>query len=78
MADERRGLLRKFGTRIYRPKRPGQPWARITALGSYREVGRAMHLVTTRYSLTLVPSQLSTRMRFNPSSTLLNYSLWTT
>ena len=44
MADERRALLRKFGTRIYRQKRPGEPWARITALGSYREVGRAMHL----------------------------------
>ena len=54
MADERRGLLRKFGTRIYRPKRPGQPWARITALGSYREVGRAMHLVTTNESKVLV------------------------
>lgn len=54
MADERRALLRKFGTRIYRPKRPGQPWARITALGSYREVGRAMHLVTTNESKVLV------------------------
>lgn len=54
MAEDRRGLLRKFGTRIYRPKRPGQPWARITALGSYREVGRAMHLVTTNESKVLV------------------------
>ena len=54
MADERRSLLRKFGTRIYRQKRPGEPWARITALGSYREVGRAMHLVTTNESKVLV------------------------
>ena len=54
MADERRALLRKFGTRIYRQKRPGEPWARITALGSYREVGRAMHLVTTNESKVLI------------------------
>ncbi|HJM23928.1 MAG TPA: hypothetical protein QF461_05575, partial [Candidatus Thalassarchaeum sp.] len=47
MADDRKSLLRKFGTRIYRPPRPGEPWVRVTALGSYREVGRAMHLVTT-------------------------------
>jgi hypothetical protein len=45
MADDRKSLLRKFGTRIYRQPRPGEPWVRITALGSYREVGRAMHLV---------------------------------
>jgi KH/beta-lactamase-domain protein len=54
MADERRALLRKFGTRIYRPKRRGPSWARLTALGSYREVGRAMHLVTTNESRVLV------------------------
>ena len=36
MADERKSLLRKFGTRIYRPQRPGESWVRITALGSYR------------------------------------------
>ncbi|MDP6149267.1 MAG: beta-CASP ribonuclease aCPSF1, partial [Candidatus Thalassarchaeaceae archaeon] len=54
LADERKALLRKFGTRIYRPKRSGEPWVRITALGSYREVGRAMHLVTTNESRVLV------------------------
>ncbi|HIN04597.1 MAG TPA: MBL fold metallo-hydrolase, partial [Candidatus Poseidoniales archaeon] len=54
MAVERKSLLRKFGTRIYRPKRGGEPWVRITALGSYREVGRAMHLVTTNESRVLV------------------------
>ena len=46
--------MRKFGTRIYRPPRPGEPWVRVTALGSYREVGRAMHLVTTNESKVLV------------------------
>ena len=54
LADERKSLLRKFGTRIYRPKRAGESWARLTALGSYREVGRAMHLVTTNESRVLV------------------------
>ena len=54
LADERKSLLRKFGTRIYRPKRAGEPWVRLTALGSYREVGRAMHLVTTNESRVLV------------------------
>ena len=54
LADERKSLLRKFGTRIYRTQRPGEPWVRVTALGSYREVGRAMHLVTTNESKVLV------------------------
>ncbi len=54
MASDRKALMRKFGTRIYRPKRSGEPWVRVTALGSYREVGRAMHLVTTNESKILV------------------------
>ncbi|MEC9001661.1 MAG: beta-CASP ribonuclease aCPSF1, partial [Candidatus Thermoplasmatota archaeon] len=54
MAEERKSLMRKFGTRIYRPPRQGEPWVRVTALGSYREVGRAMHLVTTNESKVLV------------------------
>ena len=54
LADERKSLLKKFGTRIYRPQRPGESWVRVSALGSYREVGRAMHLVTTNESKVLV------------------------
>ena len=54
LAEDRKSLLRKFGTRIYRPQRPGEKWVRVTALGSYREVGRAMHLVTTNESKILV------------------------
>ena len=54
LADDRKSLLKKFGTRIYRPQRPGEPWVRVSALGSYREVGRAMHLVTTNESKVLV------------------------
>ena len=53
-AEDRKALLRKFGTRIYRPQRPGEAWCRLTALGSYREVGRAMHLVTTNESKVVV------------------------
>ena len=45
--------MKKFGTRIYRPQRPGESWVRVSALGSYREVGRAMHLVTTNESKVL-------------------------
>ena len=54
LADDRKSLLKKFGTRIYRPQRPGEPWVRVSALGSYREVGRAMHLVTTNESKVLI------------------------
>ena len=54
MADERRKLLRDFGRNIYRPKLAGNPWARLTALGSYREVGRACHLITTNESRVII------------------------
>ena len=54
VAEERKALLRRFGTNIFRPQRPGSSWVRITALGSYREVGRACHLVTTNESRVLI------------------------
>ena len=53
-AEDRKALLRKFGTRIYRPQRAGEIWCRLTALGSYREVGRSMHLITTNESKIVV------------------------
>ncbi len=53
-AEERRKLLKNFGLNIHRPKRPGAAWARITALGSYQEVGRACHLVTTNESKIMI------------------------
>ncbi len=53
-SDSRRSLLERFGRSIFRPQRPGTPWARITALGSYREVGRACHLITTNESRVIV------------------------
>ncbi|MCH1461976.1 MAG: MBL fold metallo-hydrolase, partial [Candidatus Poseidonia sp.] len=53
-ADERRKLLKDFGLNIHRPTRPGSSWARVTALGSYREVGRACHYVTTNESRIMI------------------------
>ena len=52
--DERRKLLKDFGLNIHRPTRPGGTWARVTALGSYREVGRACHYVTTNESRIMI------------------------
>ena len=53
-AEERRKLLKDFGLNMHRPTRPGQSWARVTALGSYREVGRACHFVTTNESRVMI------------------------
>lgn len=53
-AAERRKLLKDFGLNMLRPKRPGSFWVRTTALGSYREVGRACHLVTTNESRIMI------------------------
>ena len=53
-SDERKKLLKEFGLNIHRPTRTGATWARITALGSYREVGRACHLVTTNESRIMI------------------------
>jgi len=53
-AKERRKLLKDFGLNIHRPQRPGSAWARVTALGSYREVGRACHFVTTNESRVMI------------------------
>jgi KH/beta-lactamase-domain protein len=53
-SKERKKLLKDFGLNIYRPTRPGSFWVRTTALGSYREVGRACHLVTTNESRVMI------------------------
>ena len=53
-AKERRKLLKQFGLNIYRPQRPSSFWVRNTGLGSYREVGRACHLVTTNESRIMI------------------------
>ncbi len=52
--DERRGFLKKVGVRISRDRLPEKIWARNTALGGYREVGRSAHLLTTQNSKVLI------------------------
>ena len=52
--DERRSFLKKVGVRIARDPLPEKLWARNTALGGYREVGRSAHLLTTQNSKVLI------------------------
>lgn len=51
---DRKEFLRKLGRKINRDKRKGETFARITALGGYREVGRSCHLLHTRDSKIMV------------------------
>jgi len=52
--DDRRSFLKKVGIRIARDPLPEKLWARSTALGGYREVGRSAHLLTTQNSKVLI------------------------
>ncbi|MCW6167334.1 MAG: beta-CASP ribonuclease aCPSF1 [Thermoplasmatales archaeon] len=52
--DERRTFLRKVGVRIARERLPEKIWARSTALGGYREVGRSASLLSTQNSKILI------------------------
>ncbi|HYK93157.1 MAG TPA: beta-CASP ribonuclease aCPSF1 [Thermoplasmata archaeon] len=52
--DDRRSFLKKVGVRIARDRLPEKIWARNTALGGYREVGRSAHLLTTQNSKVLI------------------------
>jgi uncharacterized protein len=52
--DERRTFLKKVGIKIARDRLPEKIWARSTALGGYREVGRSAHLLTTQNSKVLI------------------------
>ncbi len=51
---ERKKFLRKLGRKINRDTRTGETFARITALGGYREVGRSCTLLHTRDSRILI------------------------
>lgn len=51
---ERKDFLNKLGRKINRDTRTGEKFARVTALGGYREVGRSAHLLQTRDSKILV------------------------
>jgi len=52
--EERRTFLKKVGIRIARDRLPEKIWARNSALGGYREVGRSAHLLTTQNSKVLI------------------------
>ncbi len=52
--DDRRSFLKKVGIRIARDPLPEKLWARSTALGGYREVGRSAHLLSTQNSKVLI------------------------
>ncbi len=53
--DERKEFLRKVGRRINRGvSAEKKRWVRTTALGGYREVGRAAHLLQTSESKVLI------------------------
>jgi KH/beta-lactamase-domain protein len=52
--EERRTFLKKVGIRIARDRLPDKIWARNTALGGYREVGRSSHLLSTQNSKVLI------------------------
>lgn len=51
---ERRAFLQTLGRKINRDTRQGEKFARIIALGGYREVGRSAHLLHTRDSKVLI------------------------
>ncbi|MBI3412688.1 MAG: beta-CASP ribonuclease aCPSF1 [Candidatus Aenigmarchaeota archaeon] len=50
----RKEFLNKVGMRIHAPKKPGEQWIRLSALGGYREVGRSCGLVQTPESNILL------------------------
>ena len=52
--DGRRTFLKKTGIRIARDRLPEKIWARSSALGGYREVGRSAHLLQTQNSKILI------------------------
>ncbi len=52
--SERKDFLQALGRKINRDTRRGEKFARIIALGGYREVGRSAHLLHTRDSKILI------------------------
>ncbi|HIK78929.1 MAG: beta-CASP ribonuclease aCPSF1 [Methanobacteriota archaeon] len=65
-SEVRKKLMREFGLNIYRPKRKGSTWVRNTALGSYREVGRACHYLTTNESRVMIDVGVNIASDANP------------
>ena len=52
--DDRSDMLKKVGRKIARPIIDGDQWARMTALGGFRQVGRSATLLQTRSSRVLI------------------------
>jgi hypothetical protein len=52
--DERQKFLKKVGLKMSRDRSEERIWARNSALGGYREVGRSAHLLTTPTSKVLI------------------------
>ncbi len=50
----RKEFLNKVGMRIHAPKKQGEQWIRLSALGGYREVGRSCGLIQTPESNILL------------------------
>lgn len=54
VSEERKNWLKKVGRKINRVKIPGEQWARASALGGYREVGRSSTMISTKDSKVLI------------------------
>jgi hypothetical protein len=52
--DERQKFLKRVGLKMSRDRSEERIWARNSALGGYREVGRSAHLLTTPTSKVLI------------------------
>jgi hypothetical protein len=50
----RRGILKRIGRRIHRPRKATGDWVRITTLGGAREVGRSCYLLQTPESKVMI------------------------
>ncbi len=57
--DFRRDFLKKVGRQIYRDKLIGDDWARVTALGGCREVGRNAFMLSTPETRILIDCGVS-------------------
>ncbi len=67
ITEKRRNFLRNVGRRIFRDIPDDENWVRTTSLGSYREVGRACHMLHTRNSKVLIDVGVNVGSQDHPS-----------
>ncbi|MDG6224300.1 MAG: beta-CASP ribonuclease aCPSF1 [Candidatus Thermoplasmatota archaeon] len=67
VTEKRKEFLKKVGRRIFRDIPDDDNWVRTTSLGSYREVGRACHMLTTRNSKVLIDVGVNVGSHDHPS-----------